>query len=76
MTSSDDIIQQLAWGELVEIANWRYQSTAKNNLENYLNSAPSDRTSDKFKSTWSRARQASKRLKINWNIPDLYKVDF
>lgn len=64
LTSTDSIIQYLAWSELVEIANWRYQSSASNDIQDYLNSVGTERTSEKFKSIWSTTRQACKRLDI------------
>lgn len=57
------------------ISNWRYQSTSITNGHKYLKSAPSDRTSDKYKSPWSRARQATDRLGIGWSIRDIYEVE-
>lgn len=75
LTSRDKIIKNLAWGELTDIANWRFESTNQSNIENYLNSAPSSRTSDKFKSQWSKARQATKRLGINWAVNDREDIE-
>lgn len=59
----------------MEIANWRYDSSSALNPQKYLNSAPADRTSDKFSSRWSRARQATKRLKFEWAIGDNTRID-
>lgn len=75
LTSTDKIIQNLARDELVEIANWGYDSSSSLNTQSYLNSASSDRISDKFKSSWSRARQASMRLNIEWAINHNTKVE-
>lgn len=75
LTSNDKIIQRLAWGELIDTANWRYESTSQLNVDKHLNSAPSDRTSDKYISPWSRARQATKRLDVQWQTNDALQVD-
>lgn len=64
LTSEDKIIQHLAWGDLIDIADWRLQSTSKENMQRYLYSASSDRTSDKFRAPWSKPWQASKRLGV------------
>lgn len=65
LISTDKIIQSLSWDELVDMAYWRYQLTSILNLQSYPSSAQSDLTSDKYKSPWSRARQASKGLGID-----------
>lgn len=73
LTSNDSIIQKLAWGELDDTDSWRYESISQLNISKYLNSEPSNRTSDKYKSPWPRARQATKRLNVNWR--DSLQVD-
>lgn len=40
-----------------------------------MNSAPSDRTSDKYKLRWSKARQATDRLCVRWSISDVYDIE-
>lgn len=64
LTSKDKIIQHLAWEDLVDIVDWRLESTSKENMQSYLYSAPSDRISDKFQPPWSKLWQASKRLGV------------
>lgn len=75
LTSNDKFIQKLSWDELVDVGNWRYQSTSNLNMHKYMNSAPADRTSDNYKSPWSRFRQATDRLGIMWSISDVYDVE-
>lgn len=75
LTSNDKIIHKLSWDELVDVGNWRYQSASNRNMQKYMNSAPADRISDKYKSPWSRFRQATDRLGIMWSISDEYDVE-
>lgn len=75
LISTDNIIQSLAWDELVEIPNWRYESNCMLNPQAYLNSAPTARTSDKYRSPWSRSRQATKRMRVEWGITEIGKVE-
>lgn len=75
LTSNDKIIKSLAWYELVDIANCRYQSTSNQNMEKYFNSSPADRTLDQYRSTWSRARLATDRLGLRWNVTDVYQAE-
>lgn len=66
LTSKDPVIQILAWEALTENANHRHQSTSFGNMQDFLNTAPRQTNSNKYKSQWSMARQASERLKIKW----------
>lgn len=75
LTSTDIIVQNLAWNESVETANWRQNSTSHHNMQAYLNSAESVRTSDKYKSLWSRARQVSKKLGVKRSKEDISPVE-
>ena len=40
----------------------------------YLNSEPGVRNSDRYRSQWSRARVASGRLGVRWNVNDFDNV--
>lgn len=70
LTSKDPIIHDMAWTELIEDANYRYQSTRTSNPQNFLNKEPSERTRNHYKSQWTRARIATDHLKIKWSISE------
>lgn len=58
-TSKDQIFKNLALKDLEDIANYRHQSTRIQNKEDFVDSAPGENNSNKYKSPWSRARIAS-----------------
>lgn len=68
LTSKDPVVQMLAWEELTETENHRHQSTRFENIQDFLNTAPSQTNSNKYKSQWSMARLASERFKIKWEV--------
>lgn len=88
LTSKDPRIRELAWGDLIEIANFRFRNenfTEEDNLhdsktlynvESYLSSVEAPGTSDRRNSIWSRARVASadNRLKLIWKIDSNHKI--
>lgn len=75
LTSKDKIVNMLAWEALSNTMNYRHQSARLQNRQDYLNSVPSARNSNKYKSPLSRARQASNHLKIKWEVgQDLHVV--
>ena len=78
LLSKNPIICNIAWSEIREVANWRFDSDDDGDILKYLNSVPGIRNSNRYKSQWSRARAASGRLKLTWNIrePDLVSVAF
>lgn len=47
LTSKDPVVQILAWEELTETANYRHQSTRFGNMQDFLNTAPSPKNSNK-----------------------------
>lgn len=77
LTSREKIICKLAWDELNEIANWRFGSTSSANINVCLNSKDflDARSSDKYKSTWSRPRQASKHIMVVWAVNDRFDFE-
>lgn len=66
LTSRDHIIKRMAWVELQETGNYRYQITIPQNKEDFLNSIVIDgeRNANAYKSQWTLARAASKKLNI------------
>lgn len=52
LTSKDPLIKTFAWEELDDTANYRNESTAAVNKELFLNSPPSGRNSNKYKSPY------------------------
>lgn len=55
-------------------ADYRQQSTCLENKQDFLNSAPGARSSNKYRSPWTRARQASEQLKVKWDINEQLHV--
>lgn len=43
--------------------------------EDFLKSVPSKRNANRYKSQWSRARQAAQHLNIKWNVTENSEVD-
>lgn len=63
LTTEDHIVQDLAWMLLIENTNYR-QKSDKVDIQKFLNSEGHERSSNKYKSPWTRARQTSNRLGI------------
>lgn len=64
----------LAWEELNGTANFRHQSARVENKQDFVNSIPSARNSNKYKSPWSQARLAWDHLKIKWEVNAYHNV--
>lgn len=74
LTSRDHIVKDIAWAELTEEANYRMNSTRVQNPQDFLNSAESDRTANRYASQWTRARQVTERIKVKWDISENREV--
>lgn len=74
LTSKDKIVKMMAWAELKDNADWRLGSTNMENKQDFLNSEPGARNSNKYKSPWTRARIASDHLKVKWQINEQLQV--
>lgn len=61
--------------ELMKDADYRMGSTRVQNPQDFLNSEPSARRDNKYKTMWTRARQASDRLKVKLNITENDEVE-
>lgn len=48
VTSKDPVIHDMAWAEFKETADYRYQSTRVQNMQNFLNSVPGEKSSNKY----------------------------
>lgn len=78
LASKDYIIKDISWAELREDADFRYQSTRVQNLQDFLNSVdhPDTRAVDRRSSHYTRALKASKRVKIKCDIIENQDVSF
>ena len=74
----DPVICDIAWTEVRDIANWRFDNDNYDNILKYLNSVAGIRNSNRYKSQWFRARAASGRIGLTWDVrePDLVSVAF
>lgn len=74
-TSKDPIIHDMTWTELKDDAVYHYKSTRVENQQDFLNKVPAERTRNRYKSQWTRARIASDHLKIKWRITENKEVE-
>lgn len=70
LTSKDPIIPNIACVELHETANYKYQTTSPQNKGDFLNSTENAHLANAYRTQWTHATAASKRLNIKWIIPD------
>lgn len=73
LTSKDPIIRDMAWEELTEEAHFRFKAHLVNGKSDFLNSVshPTEgRSSNRYSSVWTRARQATARLGLSWRFSD------
>jgi len=80
LTSKDQAIQELAWGDLLLHAKARTGLFPSPSLiENYLNGSQNEEgfqhTTSPYASTWSHARAASTRLGISWRCREIFEVE-
>ena len=70
----DLTVRDNAWDELGKITSYRYNGSLIDNINDFLNSATSEKSSNRYSSQWIRARTASERLRVKWIVDDEFKV--
>ncbi|XP_054720781.1 uncharacterized protein LOC129230408 [Uloborus diversus] len=71
LTSKDPIVKELAWDEVKKAAHHRFPSNDHlDSISKLLSGEPANLTSNKISSNWTRARAASTRLHVKWNISE------
>lgn len=77
LTSKDPVIYDMAWAELRDDADYRFQFTRVQNSEDFLNSVkiPGEKTRNRYASRWTHARKASDHLKIRWHIDEENNIE-
>ena len=67
-------MKNLVWDELRAITKYRYDSDDPGNVENFLNSAASLKSSNRYSSHWTRARAAARRIGVSWSVDENFNV--